>query len=485
VTPSVRRLSVCFSVAASALAASERSASAHTIAVTPYDLPIPFRVYVYACAATLLLTFVALAFVAGSRSAPAPPPRLGLALGRVLPAIGQVGAMALLGLTVAAGLWGTPSPVANIAPTLFWVGMMLGLTAVTAVLGDVFQIVNPWHSLTRLLHVGGWPLLRYPSVLAHWPAFICYLALEWLELMAAPRPSLLAWALIVYTGLTLAGVALFGRVAWFERAELFGVFFRLVGTLAPFAYNREDATGGRGWRARWRPPLSGALDDVPRHISLLLFVLFMLAATTYDGVWRTSFWAGLYWSNLMQWLRPLWGDDTARAQTLLAPGYIVYQRGGLIAAPFAYLAVYMAAMDLMGVLTRARAAARMLALRFAFTIIPIAVVNMLAHSWTLLLTVIPVVPFLLTDPFGAGWNMLALSRMSAEADPLDMGQVWHVEVALILAGHVAGVYLAHRVALGTFATRRQAWISELPLLLVMMGYTFIGLTVLSLPLALH
>jgi hypothetical protein len=33
--------------------------------------------------------------------------------------------------------------------------------------------------------------------------------------------------------------------------------------------------------------------------------------------------------------------------------------------------------------------------------------------------------------------------------------------------------------------RRQAWISELPLLLLMMGYTFIGLTVLSLPLALH
>jgi hypothetical protein len=247
----------------------------------------------------------------------------------------------------------------------------------------------------------------------------------------------------------------------------------------------RGATGGRGWRARWRPPLSGTLDDVPRHISLLLFVLFMLAATTYDGVWRTSFWAGLYWSNLMQWLRSFWGDDTARAQALLAPGYVVYQRGGLIAAPFAYLAVYMAAMVMMGVLTRGRVAARMLTLRFGFTIIPIAVVYMLAHSWTLLLTVIPVVPFLLTDPFGAGWNMLALSRMSAEPAPLDMGQVWHAEVALILAGHVAGVYLAHRVALGTFATRRQAWISELPLLLLMMGYTFIGLTVLSLPLALH
>ena len=484
-TRSVRRLAPRLSVAASALAATGRSASAHTLAVTPYDLLIPFWAYVGACAATLLLTFAVLAFAAGDTSAATRHPRTGIALGRVLPAVGRTAAIALFGMTVAAGLWGTPSPVANIAPTLFWVGMMLGLTVVTAVLGDVFQIVNPWHSLMRLLHVGGRPLLRYPPALAHWPAFVCYLSLAWVELMAAPRPSLLAWALIAYTGLTAAGTALFGRDAWFGRAELFGVFFRLVGTLAPVAYNREDTAGHRGWRARWRPPLSGTLEDVPRHVSLLLFVLFMLAATTYDGVWRTSFWAELYWSNLMHWLRPVWGDDTARAQALLAPGYLVYQRGGLIAAPFVYLAVYMAAMVMMRVLTGGRVTARVLALRFAFTVIPIAFVYMLAHSWTFLLTVIPVVPFLLTDPFGAGWNLLALPLISAEPAPLDMGQVWHMEVALILAGHVASVYLAHRVALRTFPTRRQAWISELPLLLLMMGYTFIGLTVLSLPLALH
>ena len=481
-TPSIRRLFPCLLVAAASLAATFSSASAHTLAVTPYDLLIPFWAYVGACAATLLLTFGVLACAADETNAATRQPRTGIALGRVLPAVGQTAAMALFGITVAAGLWGTPSPVANIAPTLFWVGMMVGLTVVTAVLGDVFQIVNPWHALMRLLHVGSRPLLRYPQALAHWPAFVCYLILAWVELMAAPRPSLLAWALIAYTGLTVSGTALFGRDAWFGQAELFGVFFRLVGTLAPAAYSREDSAG---WRARWRPPLSGTLEDTPRDVSLLLFVLFMLAVTTYDGVWRTSFWAELYWSNLMQWLRPVWGDDTARAQALLAPGYLVYQRGGLIAAPFVYLGVYMAAMVMMRLLTGGRMTARVMALRFAFTVIPIAFAYMVAHSWTFLLTVLPVVPFLLTDPFGAGWNLLALPRMSADPAPLDMGQVWHMEVALILAGHVASVWLAHRVALRTFPTRRQAWISELPLLLLMMGYTVIGLTVLSLPLALH
>jgi hypothetical protein len=459
-------------------------AHAHTM-VTPYDLPIPFSLYVYTCAITLLLTFAVLAFMPATPRSELRASRPAIGLGRVLPAVGQIGAVALLGLTIAAGLLGTPSPVANIAPTLFWVGMMLCLTAVTVVLGDVFQIVNPWRSLLRILHVGTRPRLRYPPALASWPAFICYLALSWLELIAPPRPSLLAWALLAYTGLTAAGTALFGRDAWFRYAELFNVFFRISGMLAPIAYVRDTASEDAAWRARTRPLLSGTLEDTPRHISLLLFVLFMLAGTTYDGVWQTSFWAGLYWHNLMAWLHPLWGDDMARAQALLAPGYVLYQRGGLIAAPLVYLAVYMAVMVLMRVATGRRMTTLALAMRFAFSLIPIALAYMLAHSWTLLLTVIPVIPFLLSDPFGVGWNLLGLPRLSADPAPLDMGQAWHIEVALILLGHIASVYLAHVIAQRSFPARHHVMLCEVPLLVLMVGYTFIGLSVLSLPLILH
>ena len=87
--------------------------------------------------------------------------------------------------------------------------------------------------------------------------------------------------------------------------------------------------------------------------------------------------------------------------------------------------------------------------------------------------------------FGVGWNLLGLPRLSAEPNPLDMGQAWHIEVALILLGHIASVYLAHAIAQRTFSARRDIWLSELPLLCLMVGYTFIGLTVLSLPLVLH
>jgi len=299
--------------------------------------------------------------------------------------------------------------------------------------------------------------------------------------MAPPRPSLLAAALLAYSGLTAAGAAMFGRDAWFRHADLFSQFFRLSGTLAPIAYSHDNGT----WHMRTRPMLAGTLENRPHHISVLLFVLFMLAGTTYDGVWQTSFWAGLYWQNLMAWLHPLWGNDMARAQAILAPGYVVYQHGGLLAAPFVYLAVYLAVMAAIRLLTGRRMTTFALALRFAYSLIPIALAYMLAHSWTLILTVLPVIPFLLSDPFGVGWNLLALPRLSAEPAPLDMGLAWHIEVALILLGHIASVYLAHAIAQRTFATRRDIVASELPLLLLMMGYTFIGLSVLSLPLILH
>jgi len=450
------------------------TARAHTM-VTPYDLPISFNAYVGACAATLFLTFLALAVL------PVPPAaRAGrsIRLGTIFPAILRAVAVALLLLTIGAGLFGSPSPVANIAPALFWIGFVLCLSVATAMVGDIFQIANPWEALLRLAGIGNRTRLPYPERWGAWPAFVCYWGLAWLELMAPPDPAFLAEALLAYTALTAAGSFLFGRDVWFRRAELFGMLFRTAGLLACIAYERKPD----GWHARWRPLLSGIEEIPPTGMAQLLFVLFLLAATSYDGVWQTSFWAGLYWTHLLQWFGSLWGDDMARAQAILAPGYWVWQRGGLIAAPFVYLGFYWAAMATMRVLTRSALTTRDLSLRFAGSVVPIALSYLLAHSWTLLLTEIPVVPFLLTDPFGVGWNLLDLARTSAEPDSLNMGQVWHVEVALILQGHLASVYAAHAIAVRLFPAGR-VWLSELPLLVLMMGYTFIGLAVLALPLA--
>ena len=80
--------------------------------------------------------------------------------------------------------------------------------------------------------------------------------------------------------------------------------------------------------------------------------------------------------------------------------------------------------------------------------------------------------------------MFGLTQV-AEQPPLDMGVIWNTEVIVILAGHLASVYLAHVVARQVFPSQQTALRSEVPLLFLMVAYTFFGLFVLSLPLAIH
>ena len=152
----------------------------------------------------------------------------------------------------------------------------------------------------------------------------------------------------------------------------------------------------------------------------------------------------------------------ARAQAILGPGYVVYQRGGLIAAPFVYLAVYMAVM----------AAIRLVGGEGVSDAHVGAAVYFLARAdrgGVHARAQLDVDPdgdpgraILGHDPLGLGWNLLGLPLMTAEPGSLQMGEVWHVEVALILAGHVASVYIAHLVALRVFPTRRQAGSAKFP-----------------------
>src|SRR5216683_418220 len=388
------------------------AAQAHSF-VEPYTLPVPFWLYLYACAATLVVTFAAIGYFASAptaRRAPRgvdlhAPGRVGAVAARWALRLLRAGAMGCPLLTMVAGLIGTPSPLANISMTLFWIGFLL------------------------------------------------------------------------------AGAWLFGKAVWFEHGEVFGVFFRLVGTLAPVAY--APRPGERSCRPRLRLPFSGTLEERPEHLSLVLFVLFMLSSTTYDGVHDTVFWVGLFWKNLLALLQPFWGADMGKAQAMLATWYTLYQRAGLVLSPLLYFAVYMLVMAATRAIARTAIPLRELALQFAFAIIPIAFVYNVTHYFTLILTQLPLLPYIASDPFGFGWNLFGIAPDFTGPAPLDMATIWHTEVALILAGHVVSVCLAHVIALRLFPSRRQAVISQLPMLFLMMAYTIMGLWVLSLPLALH
>lgn len=470
------------------------AAQAHSF-IEPYTLPVPFGLYLYGCAATLVVTFAVVGWFAGVPVAlgarldvsPGPQSRVGGVAARWALALLRAGALGSLLLTVVAGFVGTASPAANIGMALFWIGFLLAFAYLTALIGDVYQLVNPWRTIVAGAEALGFdfarPPLPYPRWLGYYPALIFYVALIWIELFWLPKPVTLSFVLVGYSLATLAGAGLFGTAVWFEQGELFALFFRLVGTLAPVAYAPHP--DGRSWQVRLRLPFAGTLEERPGHMSVVLFVLFMLSSTTYDGVHETVLWVGLFWKNLLALLQPLWGADMAKAQASLAGWYRLYQRAGLVLSPLLYFAIYMLVVWATRAVARTARPTRELALHFAYSIIPIAVVYNVTHYYTLVLTELPLLPYIASDPLGFGWNLLGIAPDFAGPAPLDMAVIWHSEVALILAGHVASVCLAHVAALRLFPTRRQAMISQLPMLLLMMAYTIMGLWVLSLPLALH
>jgi hypothetical protein len=59
--------------------------------------------------------------------------------------------------------------------------------------------------------------------------------------------------------------------------------------------------------------------------------------------------------------------------------------------------------------------------------------------------------------------------------------VWFVSVTAIVAGHVIAVYVAHVMALRVFPTVRQAIVSQVPMMALMVAYTMVSLWILSQP----
>jgi hypothetical protein len=72
---------------------------------------------------------------------------------------------------IAAGLFGTQDPFRNLAPAFVWIAWWIGFTYLTALVGDVWAVLNPWKALYP---AGRFGLARgLPQGVGVWPAIRC------------------------------------------------------------------------------------------------------------------------------------------------------------------------------------------------------------------------------------------------------------------------------------------------------------------------
>ena len=380
----------------------------------------------------------------------------------------QLVSVALFALVWAAALLGDTDPYRNLAPTWVYVVFWLGVPLLSVILGNVWRALSPWRALADgfvwLSELGGReakPLADYPERLGRYPAAVALFAFVALELAYADpsSPRSLAFAIALYSYVALFGMATFGRETWERHGEGFAVLFGFFARIGPLF-----ARDGR-IRVRW--PLTG-LAGADRTPGTLAFVAVMLGSVLFDGYSRTTTWQDLAARVEGPFIvdRPLVGELLVTLASL----------GGLLAALLLVAAAYAAAC------TAARWAVnapRSLLGDFLLSLVPIAFVYVVAHYFsTFVLQGQFAVP-LLSDPLGKGWNLFGTADVVPNPAAVTPTTTWYVQVGALVAGHVAGLAIAHDRAVTIFPERRTALRSQLPLLALMVLYTVGGLWVLS------
>jgi hypothetical protein len=452
-----------------------------------YSLPIPLWLYLTGAGLTVAASFALIAlFVRRARSAQDYKriDLLRLPIARVLGAPGLLLGLRLLAaglylLVIVAGLFGTQSPLKNIAPAMVWAIWWVGMAYVSALLGNLWALVNPLdtlfaaaESLYGRLRRPGQRLtlgLHYPEILGVWPAVALFLVFIWMEMAweASDHPASLAAAMLGYSALTWLGMLLFGRSEWLRRGEVFSLVF---GLLARFSPTESRVASAREWTLR--PYAVGLVAPEPLPASQTALVLLLLAAVSFDGFRDTPAWAAV--------VDGLGHDLHESAQTL-----------GLALAASLFVAVYLGFCRLIARCGTSRSHAGIgpatghsvfrIAGLFVLTLVPIAIAYHLAHYLFFLLMAAQYLIPLASDPLGLGWDIFRTRNYFIRIGVIDARTVWYVSVAAIVTGHVAALYVAHLQALREFPDRHSALRSQWPMLVLMVCYTMVSLWIIAQP----
>jgi hypothetical protein len=430
------------------------------------NLPIPEEMFFGAAAIVLIVSFLALAALwpkpklERDHWRPLPGP-VGRALGSPVleTACGVLGVL-LLAVVIVSALAGTENALDNFAPTFVFIIFWVGLAFASALFGNVFAAFSPWRAIGR---ASGWTMRRvrggrplrhraYPDRLGRWPAVAGVFGFTWIELASGwgEDPRMLAVAVLGYTAITLAAQAVFGTDVWTRRGEAFAVYFDLFSRIAPLE-RRKGVVG-------LRPPLGGLphLEVVAGTVPL---VLVMIGTVTFDGIS-----VGQLWDDLT-------GDAAFEAPKLVATLGLA---GGVVLVSGFYALGVAGARTVGGGLSAAR-----LRRAFVHSLVPIALVYVVAHYLTFLVFEGQGIAYLASDPLSEGWDLFGTAGATIDYGALSQNQAWYLQVGFVVAGHVAALTLAHDRALALYPDIKLAVRSQYWMLAVMVGFTMLALWLLA------
>jgi hypothetical protein len=470
---------------------------------TSFPLPVPLWLYLLGAAIAVGASFV-VAVIVGSP--PSVPPRyptrpvpdnLARVTGLVLRLLGLVWWYgAILAGVLIGGTTFFPA-------VLFWILIWVGVPIAAVLFGNPWPSLSPFRTtydaadaLVRLV-AGGRRLdlgVRVPNV-RRGPAAALLFVFLILELIWPDRldPESLAAILMIYTLVTLAGMVTLGSVTWLRSFELFEILNGWFGRVGPAGRrtrrtelcdgctdgcNPEQCVdcaecmaardgGDQGIELRWW--ITGLTEVQPNlGWSDAGFIILALAGVTFDGMQETNLGANILsvlFPPLSTAFGPLWASYLA--PTILLAGLYVFFIGAFA------LAVWLTRR--IGSVAAGAPAHELgrLAGSYGPTLLPIAAGYLIAHYLTLVIQGVAWLPLLFADP----------NALAPVLDVIPTAFIWYLSVAAIVGGHIAAVFLTHRLALRDHPSRPI--LAGLPLVILMIGYTILSLWIIAQPIVLE
>ncbi len=471
-----------------------------------YDPPVPLWYFVGGAAAAVAFSFVVVGIVMQGVGAGAGYPTYDLTGRRWFRVtLGSSASLLLVklasvfvfGLVIATSFWGSAKPLENLSPTFIWVIWWIGTGFVSATVGNVWAVVNPWKIVfewvERLLagRGGFTPLQRYPKSWSVWPALFLFGVLAWLENVytGSAVPYKIGTIIIVFSVIQWAGMLYFGKNAWLRNGDplavLFGLFARFSITEVRVAGRKlcrrcdldcadvqgEDCAECNSCfeqaereqrQVLLRPPAAGLIRSERVSTALMAFVILALSTVTFDGLKETPFWNRVH--------RDLEGLGLSTVDTI-----------GLFGIPLAFLAIYLGFSWAMRRLSGDAVGTGDTARAFVLSLIPIALAYHFAHFLALLLIQGQVIVPLVSDPFGRGWDLFGTSDYAIDIGVINARAAWFYSLAVIVIGHVSAVFIAHVISLRKIPDHAAAMRSQYPMLVLMVFYTAVSLWIISQP----
>ena len=116
---------------------------------------------------------------------------------------------------------------------------------------------------------------------------------------------------------------------------------------------------------------------------------------------------------------------------------------------------------------------------------PIAIAYHIAHYLTTFLVNIQYFYKVLSDPFNNGSNYFGTGNIHVTTSFFNSIEtvriIWLIQAFAIVFGHVIAVLLAHSISEKYLKSKSSILISQFPISIFMICYTFLGLWILSTP----